>query len=222
MKIQNLIGLCLILVVIVGCQTAPPRLLRLHDDLIEDGKTTVQEVEARLGPSALTQTGPDGTRASYYKDAAGEISPEGKRMHGFTAEPGTVRFKSMSVLSNRDGIVTAHWEYQSVQPIKGRPLEGGPRVHFGPVLDPASVSRIRHGETAEKDLVNWLGVPTMEFLSPEKDLIFIWIEGSWASSISHEGSYRVLSIGLNDRGTVAVHSLTEVGGFRHAMQGIMR
>ena len=221
MKIQTLPCLVIALLAIAGCQTEPTNLVHLRDDLIEDGKTTLKELKEHLGPPALGKHEPDGNRASYYMDSSGEPSAQGKLMHGLSEEPGTVRFKAMSILSNKEGIVTDHWEYQSSHPVKARALEGGPRFHYGPGLDPVAVSRIRHGETGEKDLVGWFGVPTLEFLTPERTLIFVWIEGSVASSISRHATYRALSVALDDRSTVTQHSVMETEKLSEAMIGLV-
>jgi hypothetical protein len=220
-KIQNLIGFCIALTVLAGCRTDPPRILKLRDDLIEDGKTTMKEVVKHLGLPALRQRERNGVTAAHYMDAAGEFNAEGKRMHGFSAEPGTMRFKTMSILSGKDGVITAHWEYQSSQAIKGRSLEGGPRLRFGPVLDPSAVGQIKHRVTGEKDLVSWFGVPALEFMAPDRTLIFVWIEGTLASSISSKNSYRALSVALDDRGAESQHSVMETDELGEAMRGLI-
>lgn len=221
MKLPTLLGFGVLLFVLIGCQSTPsPHLGDSRNDWIEDGTTTFNEVTNRLGMPHFLQTTPGSSVADYYYFHE-QKTTQGKIMGSVSEVPRIDHFNAISVVFGKNGVAIAHWEHQSSQPVRPAQLEGGPRLRYGPSLEPETVARIQHGVSTEKDLAAWFGEPSLAFMGPDKNLTLVWIEGTLASSISRHWNHRALSVVLDDHGTVGRHSTMETESLREAMGGLL-
>ena len=156
-----------------GCQIPAHRLEVAPVKTIVPGSTTRSVIENKFGQPSETMTSPSGNMVARYFFHNFIASTEASISHRWD-NPGTVLFRTLTLLYDTNGIVLRKLHDESMTPVRrsrSHWIEGGPN------LDPQELTLIKTNETRGADLVARLGEPLSRSLNTDGSPLLIWFYG---------------------------------------------
>lgn len=172
--------------ILCGCLSLAEKLDDSLVSQINDGSSTVEDVEKLLGKPKFERTGSNGKRVTIYRhrvayesndeSTAITLNPDDPGSTIYTRAQRQLHVRTLSVLYGLDGRVERHHFYHS------RTLIAIDLVNskLGAVVRPSQLSHIILGGSTRAYLASQFGEPIVEELTSDGNLLLRWLylEGS--------------------------------------------